>query len=215
MLKKPENCSHMVRVQSDLRKITQKNRARHFDKRDALDWKLVSNMFLIGIRARKSNFCVLGPFWGKYLATITSLCWVAETSLLSILSGTCGHHIPGGHFCPTLRSSQKLAIFPKISPEGQNVVFLSIGFTEKQSQCFIWTSYSAHWKVILSTFLVCYWKSGEKVKLLFSREVWGPLLKPNFWFTWYDFGKKLCMPKSWVIRCRKLSFLKLCQKSHL
>ena len=89
------------------------------------------------IRESQSHFSDLDPFLGKYQVTITSLCSVAEISLLSILSGTCGHHIPGGHFCPTLRSSQKLAIFPKISPEGQNVVFLSIGFTEKQSQCLI------------------------------------------------------------------------------
>ena len=87
------------------------------------------------VRESQSHFSDLDPFLGKYQVTITSLCSVAEISLLSILSGTCGHHIPGGHFCPTHRSSQKLAIFPKITSEGQNVLFLSSGITENQSQC--------------------------------------------------------------------------------
>ena len=142
---------------------------------------------------------------------ITSLCSVAEISLLSILSGTCGHHIPGGHFCPTHRSSQKLAIFPKITSEGQNVLFLSSGITENQSQCPIWTSYWGHWKVILSTFLVYYSKSGEKAKLLFSSEMWGYPFEPNFSTWWVDNRKKFCMLKSWVIRCRKLPLLKFFQ----
>ena len=145
------------------------------------------------------------------LSIDTSICSAAETSLLSILSGTCDHHIPGGHFCPTHGSSQKLAIFPKMTTEGQNLLFLSRSFTENQSQCPIWTSYWGHWKVILSTFLVYYSKSGEKAKLLFSSEMWGYPFEPNFSTWWVDNRKKFCMLKSWVMRCRKWPLLKFFQ----
>ena len=40
------------RTESNLKKIPQRNRRCHFDKRDALVWKLVLFSFLIGVQAR-------------------------------------------------------------------------------------------------------------------------------------------------------------------
>ena len=86
-----------ARIKPNLKKILQKNRRCHFDKRDALIWKLVSISFLIGV-------------------------------------------------------------------QGRSALYLSNGFTEKQSKYLIWTSYWDNQKVLLTTFYVCYWKSGEKAK---------------------------------------------------
>ena len=57
--------SLQAKLSSNLKKILQRNRGRHFDKRDALIWKLVLFPFLIGVQASKSNFCVFRLSWVK------------------------------------------------------------------------------------------------------------------------------------------------------
>ena len=42
----------LAKIEPNLKKILQKNRRRHFDKCDALIWKLVSISFLIGVQGR-------------------------------------------------------------------------------------------------------------------------------------------------------------------
>ena len=52
--RQPIICSPTLqgRIKSNLKKIPLKNRRCHFDKRDALVWKLVLFSFLIGVQAR-------------------------------------------------------------------------------------------------------------------------------------------------------------------
>ena len=79
-----------------------------------------------------------------------------------------------------------------IGVQGRSALYLSNGFTEKQSKYLIWTSYWDNQKVLLTTFYVCYWKSGEKTK---KQVFLGGLLKPIFWPDGLNFEKSCVWSK--------------------
>ena len=64
----------------------------------------------------------------------------------------------------------------------------------------------------IETIKKCYWQffwfANEKVEKKPKNGFFWGLLKSNFSPLWAVFRKKLCINKSWVIRCRKLPFLK-------
>ena len=49
-----------AKIEPNLKKILQKNRRCHFDKCDALIWKLVSISFLIGVQGRSALYLSIG-----------------------------------------------------------------------------------------------------------------------------------------------------------
>ena len=89
--------SLQARVESNLRKILQKNRRCHFDKRDAPIWKLALFSFFIGVQARSPISQLRDEIFKKFQK------WEFSS--------------PNG---PTFDYTQ---LFSKISPSGQKLGF--------------------------------------------------------------------------------------------